>query len=208
MREINVAMKNYLQITLYACFFITILLVSSCDKKTKKETLTAVEADSLHHAFLVIQDSLNTAWERMIEDDNQKIADAKRLLEEVSYTNNYNVMQFDTLQQNLALLLEMRYSNTSMAEPSAIDNYDSASNKVINTIMTVASEHPDFARYPLMKTLVKDIQEANGRVLRQRVSYDYAAKLYNQFLEENNAVLEEVYSLKDLDKKPLFELDS
>jgi cell fate (sporulation/competence/biofilm development) regulator YmcA (YheA/YmcA/DUF963 family) len=198
MREINVAMKNYLQITLYACFFITILLVSSCDKKTKKEALTAVEADSLHHAFLVIQDSLNTAWERMIEDDNQKIADAKRLLEEVSYT----------LQQNLALLLEMRYSNTSMAEPSAIDNYDSASNKVINTIMTVASEHPDFARYPLMKTLVKDIQEANGRVLRQRVSYDYAAKLYNQFLEENNAVLEEVDSLKDLQKKPLFELDS
>ncbi len=208
MREINIAMKNYLQIALFSCFLISILLISSCDKKTQKEALTDAEADSLHQTFLVIQDSLNAAWERMTEDDNQKIADAKRLLEEVSYTNNYDITQFDTLQQNLAQLLKMRYSNVSMAEPSAIDNYDSASNKVINTIMTMAIEHPDYGRYPLMKTLIQDIREANGRVLRQRVNYDYAVKLYNQFIEDNQDVLEEVDSLKDLEKKPLFELDS
>src|SRR5690606_11621908 len=108
MREINIAMKNYLQIALFSCFLISILLISSCDKKTQKEALTDAEADSLHHTFLVIQDSLNAAWERMTEDDNQKIADAKRLLEEVSYTNNYDITQFDTLQQNLAQLLQMR----------------------------------------------------------------------------------------------------
>jgi hypothetical protein len=208
MREIKIAMKKNLQVALSACFLGLALLVSSCEKKAKKEALTAAQADSLHHTFLVIQDSLNATWERMIEDDNQKIADAKRLLEEVSYTNNYDIVQFDSLQQDLAQLLEMRYSSTSMAEPSAIDNYDSASNKVINTIMTIASEHPDFARYPLMKTLIKDIQEANGRVLRQRVNYDYAAKLHNQFIEENKDVLEEVDSLKGIEKKPLFELDS
>lgn len=208
MREIDIAMKNSLQIALFSCLFVTTLMVSSCEKKTKKETLTAAEADSLHQTFIMIQDSLNVAWERMIEDDNQKIADAKRLLEEVSYTNNYDVHQFDTLQQKLAQLVEMRYSSSSMGEPSAIDNYDSASNKVINTIMTIASEHPDFSKYPLMRTLIKDIQEANGRVLRQRVNYDYAAKLHNQFIEENKDVLEEVDSLKDIKKKPLFELDS
>lgn len=201
-------MKKYLRIVLVAFPLTFILLISSCEKKAKKEAITEEEADSLRNTFIVIQDSLSAAWERMIEDDNQKIADAKRLLEEVSYTNEYNIVQFDTLQQNLSQLLKMRYSSTSMGEPSAIDDYDSASNKVINTIITLASEHPDYARYPLMKTLIKDIQAANGRVLRQRVNYDYAAKLYNQFLEENEGVLEDVDSLHELQKKPLFELGS
>ena len=121
----------------------------------------------------------------MIADDDQKIADAKRLLEEISYTNKYNVQQYDTLQQNLATLLQIRYNNTTMANSAAIDDYDSASNKVMNEILMLATSHPDYQKYPLMKELVNDIQEANARVLRHRVDYDYSAKQYNQFIEDN-----------------------
>lgn len=199
-------MKQYIRFAFIICPFALLFIISSCEKKSKREALTASEVDSLSNTFMVIQDSLAITWNKMIEDDNQKIADAKRLLEEVSYTNQYDVVQYDTLQQKLVQLLQMRYDNTTMADPFAIDNYDSASNKVINEIIALATAHPDYNRYPLMKSLIKDIQEANGRVLRQRVNYDYAAKHYNQFLEDNKEVLEEIDSLDSLEKKPLFEI--
>ena len=78
----------------------------------------------------------------------------------------------------------------------------------MNEIISLASSHPEFQRYPLMKELISDIQKANGRVLRHRVNYDYVAKQYNQFIEAHQDELEEVDSLKTLKKKPLFELAS
>lgn len=199
-------MKQYFKFVVAVFSVALLLFVASCEKKGKKEALTATQIDSLRHTLMTIQDSLSVTWNQMIEDDNQKIADAKRLLEEVSYTNQYDATQYDTLQQNLAQLLQMRYNDKTMANPLAIDDYDSASNKVINEIIALANSHPDYNRYPLMKSLIKDIQGANGRVLRQRVNYDYAAKLYNQFVEDNKEALEEIDSLDSLEKKPLFEI--
>lgn len=183
-------------------------VISSCEKKSDQKELSQREADSIVTALNAIEDSLAVAWEKMIEDDNQKIADARRLLEEISYTNIYDPVQYDSLQQNLNALAAIRYNVTSMANSVLIDDYDSSSNKVMNEIITMASTHPEFQRYPLMKELIADIQQANSRVLRHRVNYDYAAKQYNQFIEEHKDKLEEIDSLKDIQKKPLFELAS
>lgn len=183
-------------------------IISSCEKKSEQKELSQHEADSIITALKSIEDSLEVAWDRMIEDDDQKIADAKRLLEEISYTNIYDPVQYDSLQQNLKKLAAIRYNINSMANSVLIDDYDSSSNKVMNEIITMATSHPEFQRYPLMKELISDIQQANSRVLRHRVNFDYAAKQYNQFIEEHKDDLEEIDSLKDLEKKPLFELAS
>lgn len=185
-----------------------LFFISSCEKKSKETALSQNEVDSLSLALVAMEDSLETAWTQMMEDDDQKIADAKRLLEEISYTNIYDQAQYDSLQQNLKTLQSMRYDNISMENSLLIDNYDSSSNKVMNEIISLASSHPEFQRYPLMKELISDIQKANGRVLRHRVNYDYVAKQYNQFIEAHQDELEEVDSLKTLKKKPLFELAS
>lgn len=192
---------------LFAAILI-LFFISSCEKKTKQKEMSQNELDSLSIELEAIEDSLELAWNRMIEDDNQKIADAKRLLEEISYTNQYNPVQYDSLQQNLMALQQMRYSTVSMANSALIDDYDSASNKITNEVITMASTHPEFQRYPLMKELISDIQKANARVLRHRINYDYAAKQYNQFVEEHEEELEQVDSLKEIKKKPLFELAS
>jgi|SRR5690606_126394 len=191
-----------------SCFLISFLFLLSCEPKKEKKEWTAEEADSLQLVFESLNDSVAEHWNRMMVDDNQKIADAKRLLDEISYTNNYDPAQIDSLQSNLDQLKAVRYDSISMKNSESIDYYDSASNKVINEIVQVAKDHPDFNKYPLMEQLINDINEANGRVLRHRVDYDYTAKTYNQFIEENKEIIEEVDSLKDVEKKPLFELSS
>lgn len=201
-------MARYSSIIYFFISFIFLALISSCEKKESKSDLSQTEIDSIKLAFEEIQMSIDTTWENMVEDDNQKIADAKRLLEEISYTNVYNPVQFDSLKVNLIELQKMRYDNISMQNSELIDNYDSASNKIMNDIITLASNHPDYQRYPLMKALIKDIQEANGRVLRHRVNYDFAAKSYNQFIEENKEQLRKVDSTEEIQQKPLFELAS
>jgi hypothetical protein len=188
--------------------FLFLAIISSCEKKGTKDDLSQTEIDSIKLAFEEIQISIDTTWDNMVEDDNQKIADAKRLLEEISYTNIYSPVQFDSLKLNLTELQKMRYDNISMENSELIDSYDSASNKIMNDIITLASNHPDYQRYPLMKELIKDIQEANGRVLKHRINYDFAAKSYNQFIEENKEQLRKTDSTEEIQKKPLFELAS
>ncbi len=201
-------MIRTIQLISAVLFVLFLGIISSCEKKPEQKELSQREADSIITALNAIEDSLEVAWDRMIEDDDQKIADAKRLLEEISYTNFYDPVQYDSLQQNLKTLAATRYNINSMANSVLIDDYDSSSNKVMNEIITMASSHPEFQRYPLMKELIADIQQANSRVLRHRVNYDYAAKQYNQFIEEHKEELEEIDSLKEIQKKPLFELAS
>lgn len=200
-------MIRYAQLIGLSFVMLFLLFISSCEKAKEKE-VSQRELDSLGMALTVIEDSLDRIWNRMIEDDNQKMADAKRLLEEISYTNQYNPIQFDSLQKSLVNLQKIRYSNVSMENSVLIDDYDSSSNKVMNEIIILASSHPEFQKYPLMKELISDIQKANARVLRHRIDYDYAAKQYNQFIDENKEQLEQIDSLENLKKKPLFELAS
>ncbi len=201
-------MIRYIQLTALFFVILCLFIISSCEKKSTPSELTQGAVDSLHLALQTMEDSLEITWQRMMEDDDQKIADARRLLEEISYTNQYNPVQFDSLQQNLKTLTVMRYSSVSMANSVLIDDYDSSSNKIMNEVIIMASAHPEFQRYPLMKELISDIQKANARVLKHRVNYDHAAKQYNQFIEEHKDELEQVDTLKDLQKKPLFELAS
>lgn len=201
-------MTRHSSIFYFLTCFLFLAIISSCEKKGTKGDLSQTEIDSIKLAFEEIQITIDTTWANMVEDDNQKIADAKRLLEEISYTNIYSPVQFDSLKLNLTELQKMRYNNISMENSELIDSYDSASNKIMNDIITLASNHPDYQRYPLMKELIKDIQEANGRVLKHRINYDFAAKSYNQFIEENKEQLRKADSTEEIQKKPLFELAS
>lgn len=205
-------MIRYFRFTIVISSLLLAFTISSCEKQAKKSDLSQKQLDSLQVTLKQIEYSLDTIWKNMIEDDNQKIADAKRLLEEISYTNIYSPAQHDSLMQTLVELQKLRYDEISMQNSNLIDEYDSLSNKVMNDIILLATSHSDFERYPLMKVLIKDIREANGRVLKHRINYDFAAKSYNQFIEENKEKLIEEDSTKNstkqLNKKPLFELAS
>jgi hypothetical protein len=185
------------------------LLATACGSKTEKDKDTALDftrIDSLRSNYLGINDSLVAAWHRMIKDDNQKLSDLNRLLDEITYTNNYDKEKIEGLRQRIVELKAMRYNQQTMADSDLIDEYDFASDNLVNEITSLAQSHPQYERYKNMEMLVDDIRTAHEKVLYMRVDYDRFAKQYNRFLDENHEILAEIdHSLEDK-KRTLFQI--
>jgi hypothetical protein len=184
-------------------------LVISCGTKSTKETTGKIDftrIDSLRSNYLAINDSMVAAWHRMIKDDNQKLSDLNRLLDEITFTNNYDKERVEALRERIQEVKALRYNQQTMADSELIDEYDFASDNLVNEIITFAQKHPQYERYKNMEMLVDDIRTAHEKVLYMRVDYDRFAKQHNRFITENNAILEEIDNSIEDKKKPLFQL--
>src|SRR6478609_8491207 len=104
-------MKSF---TLILC---SILLLSlSCERKSDN-TNAGKEAketskEKVKRDMDLITDSLNTSWKNMVGTDDQKLADIKRLLDEISYTSDYDVVLHDSLTKQFAALKASRYDES------------------------------------------------------------------------------------------------
>lgn len=180
------------------------LFVFSCET-SKSKKLSPEEKDSVVVYQKALGDSLQKAWNFMMEDDDLKLSDLKRLLQEMEYSYQYDSLVLDTLKQELENLKTLRYDQVTVAVSENIDNYDIATNALINRVISLAYSQPAFNQYTLMAELEADILAANERVLYYRIEHDRWAKKYNAYTEENKGVFEE-RNPELLKKKPLFEL--
>jgi hypothetical protein len=191
-------------------FLLSILCFSfSCERKDtgssnqpappKKEKVK-MEVDQL-------SDSLNKVWTLMIKSDDQKIADIKRLLQEISYTDKPSVLDLMQLQKMQEQLAGKRYNQETMAESKKIDDYDMATDSLIKRTMMLTSSTPGIENHPLAKELVDDIMESDNDVVRFRTLYDSWAKRYNVYIDKNEKQLKKLGEpYASYQKKPLFEL--
>ncbi|MDN4164986.1 hypothetical protein QWY31_05700 [Cytophagales bacterium LB-30] len=180
------------------------LFVFSCET-SKSKKLSPEEKDSVVVYQKALGDSLQKAWTFMMEDDDAKLSDLKRLIQEMEYSYQYDSLVLDTLKQELENLKAIRYDQVTVAISENIDNYDIATNTLINRVISFAYSQPAFNQYTLMAELEADILAANERVLYYRIEHDRWAKRYNAYTEENKSVFEE-RNPELLQKKPLFEL--
>lgn len=186
--------------------FALLAIFTSCERQEKKK-VSAETIDSLRTVYQAINDSLQTAWDRMIEDDDQKLAYMRRLVQEVSYTNNFDSAEYKAMMDMIDQLASIRYDQKTMESSQLIDKYDSATYETIRRVTAYAQEHPQFENYPLMQELVNDIQQAQEQVFFYRIRYDTLAKSYNAFIEDNEEFLVEIDNTRtDFKQKPLFEL--
>ncbi|MGI9543447.1 MAG: hypothetical protein ACR2MX_09320, partial [Cyclobacteriaceae bacterium] len=89
--------RNLIKIALVA---FAILFFYACAKKSNSSgTLTSADLDSLQIQFSQINSDIDQAWVAMMVDDDGKIENLKRLLQEVVYSNNYDQAKIDSLQQ-------------------------------------------------------------------------------------------------------------
>jgi hypothetical protein len=188
-------------------FLVSILSLSllNCGGK-KEEQLSAEQLDSLRATYYALNDSLENAWQQMVEDDEKKLAYLRRLVEEVANTNNYSEEEYQTYMNMIDGLANMRYTQETMINSEVIDEYDSASSEVISRITQYAYNHPNFENYPLMQELIDDLNQAQSMLLIYRSRYDMIAKNLNDFIEENQHRLIDKDNTKvQYKKKPLFE---
>jgi len=164
-------------------------LVFSC-KKDKTSSDDEMQSLRLEYDTLLI--NVDSAWYKMITDDDEKIFFMKRLLQEVSYTNEYDSVAYAGLMEKVEELKNSRYTRESMKDSDLIDSYDRLTSMVIGDVIRFALGHPKFDNYPLMQELITDIRNMDGNVLIFRVGYDVAANEYNNFLEEHASEMDTI----------------
>lgn len=181
---------------------------SACQRASeeKKAEERLISVDSLNKSYQSLNDSMQARWKVMIAEDDQKLADMRRLLLEISYFPQYNKARLDSLNSRLRQLYEMRFSPESMTSQQ-IDQYDSAASALIADVISFAEEHPDIEKYPLAGQLIDSIQSADQRVILHRVKYDNYARDYNSFLETNREFVRKIDTTGLHQKRPLFQLE-
>jgi len=187
-------------------FFVAIIL-GACNKNTST-SLTPTAIDSLKTVFQDINTQLEAAWNTMMQDDDDKLSNLTRLLQEVEYSGDYNRLKLDSLKKDIDQLAAVRYDQQTMSDSDLINLYDSMTTQAMGEVTVFTTRLSQFDQYPLMGQLIQEVFEADDRILRFRIDYDRAAKQYNSFIEEHEPDLPLVAKQKVLQPKPLFELQN
>jgi len=185
---------------------ITVIL-GACNKNAST-SLTPTAIDSLKTVFHDINTELDITWKEMIQDDDEKLHNLTRLLQEVEYSSNYNRLKLDSLKEDIDHLASVRYNQQSMSDSDLINLYDSMTTQVMGEVTLFTTRLEQFEQFPLMGQLLQEVFEADDRVLRYRIEYDKTAKQYNSFIETHDRNLQLVAKQKGLQPKPLFELQN
>ena len=84
-------MKNNSKVYLLILITLTILSISSCSSsKHRAEETNFDRIDSLRAELLIIEDTLLYNWNVMIHDDNERLSDMSRLIDELIYANAFD----------------------------------------------------------------------------------------------------------------------
>lgn len=187
--------------------FLAILVVSvlSCSKNAS-DSISTEALDSLKLTYQQINVGIDQAWTEMMMDDDGKLENMRRLLQEISYSGSYDRVQHGALAKDVESLAEMRYDQTTMQNSDLISEYDNITNNTLGALQEFAVSLPQFEQYPLMTTLLNEIYEADDRVLRYRIQYDNAAKMYNQFIADNQSLMGQLTANAEHEPRALFEL--
>ena len=184
-----------------------VMLLNACNKKSST-SLTPTAIDSLKSVFQDINSDLETTWSEMMQDDDEKLDNMRRILQEVEYSGNYNRLKLDSLKQDIDHLASVRYDQQTMSDSELINLYDSLTNQVMGKVTIFTTRLEQFEQYPIMGRLLQEVFEADERVLRYRIDYDKIAKQYNAFIETHEPDMQVLTRQNDLQPKPLFELQN
>jgi len=176
----------------------------SCKKGSNSGS--AIQQDSLLMQYQALSDSVDYSWRVMIEDDDQKHFLMNRLLQEVSYTNNFDKVRFQELTSMLEQLNVLRYDQYTMKQSSLIDEYDSATFEVTDQIFIFVRNNPSFASTPIMAELMEEVSAKNNYILMHRIHYDGWVKELNEFKEKHTEDILNADNQLDVNSMPLFQL--
>ncbi|MDH5366030.1 MAG: hypothetical protein OEW67_03530 [Cyclobacteriaceae bacterium] len=169
-----------------------VLGLSSCNSSKHKAETTFDRIDSLRSHLLTIEDSLLYTWNVMIQDDNEKLSDLSRLLDELKYANVLDSNIINAHKEKVKGVKSSRYYMTKMTSEK-IDYYDSISLALSAQIIQLIDSFPDVAsKYPFINELIESVYAREANVLRFRVDYDYVAKIHNQFVMDHEDIIDQI----------------
>mgnify|MGYP001051146949 CR=1 FL=1 len=190
-------------------FFTGALILTACDNPRSRDMATHfTHIDSLTEVYLNLQDSLHTAWNLMINDDNQKIKAMHNLLHELKISAQLDPEKAKSLEHRIEQLKRIRYTPKSMSNPDLVAEYDFASNSLVNELISLSEAHAAYSYNTTMQKLVNQIRQAEESIEHYRSDYDSIVVAYNKFIQENKDHMREIDHTSKVEKKPLFQMVS
>lgn len=185
------------------------LLFFGCKEKTAPESTTHfTRMDSVAESYLDLKDDMLESWNRLISNDNQRIKAMQNLAHELEVSSPALREELAVYDQKIRQMKEMRYTQQSMENGNAVEEYDFASNALLTEMVTLAESQPEFDYNSTLQKIVAKIRAADQNVIAYREQYDSVALLYNAFITEHEHVVKEVESDTVVKKKPLFHMAS
>lgn len=172
-----------------------LLFAFSCERKPDNKSESSAKetkTETVKSEVMLLKDSTDAAYKKMIDVDDQKFKDIKRLLDEISYTSDYDVALHDSLVKQLAVVKSKRFTET--LDTAEIDYYDNLTDAYILKIYQLKSKSREIGQHPLADELVEDINNANSMQTVATLRYHYAlwAKKYNEYLRQHRKKLEKL----------------
>ncbi|MFN6943447.1 MAG: hypothetical protein ACK4ND_00760 [Cytophagaceae bacterium] len=189
----------------YFLFIIVGILITSCGQRgflggTSKKAKIKQEVD-------IVVDSMNYAWNEMMKADDQKLAYINRLLDEISYCEEYDEKTLTDLKKKHEELVAIRYKPTSMTNEE-IDRYDLVTDQLIKETLELADKTEELESHTIVPVLKEDIVQEDADVVVYRAKYDKWAMKYNKLIKENKNKLEKAGEpYQNMEIRPLFQLE-
>lgn len=170
-----------------------VLLLAGCKPKADNAATQqpTVRIDSLQRVLASLNDSIDVTWREMLQSDAQKLRHIDTLLKRIEGTGRYDKSLFNQATAIRASLAARRYQQSQDLTSDQITAYDSATDSLITTVVTLYERLPNPNRCPDCEALRGRIQETDQAVLPYRLRYDRHAEAYNQFVDQNRAVLQQ-----------------
>lgn len=170
------------------------------DKNAGGDQTVFTRTDSLTENYLTLQDTLLHAWNTIIQNDNTKINAMEQLIDQLEKNNGFDQELVSSLRNRINTLKDLRFTQTSIGDPTVVEEYDFASSSIVSELTAQAESRPDIQE-PQINQLISRIRLADQQVDRYRNTYDSIARQYNSFLELNRTHIE---IINPMDKRPLF----
>ncbi|MCS6974898.1 MAG: LemA family protein [Cyclobacteriaceae bacterium] len=182
------------------------LALICCRRQQERPVTEFTRVDSVTHQYLEYKDSLMDAWNRMMHEDNRRIAALKSLIHELLKTPGTNQQLLHALAFRTEQLLRIRFTPKTISNYDVVEEYDFAVNSVTTELLALAGSSPDFFSNQHIQKLVEEIKETEKNVTDYRLKYDIIASRYNYFLEQHRDLLHEIDKNAAGDKRSLFQL--
>jgi hypothetical protein len=183
-------MKNNL-----IAFLCCAAILAACKESKKepvKEPVTVEKVDVMKSTTDQMVSNVDSAWNAMIKQDDDKFALIKRLLDEISYCKKYDMSTQDALVKEIPLIKAKRFNPDNIEITNkAVEDYDNATDAYVLKVFALADKTKELELHPIAAELKSDITTANsqGAVSSVRNDYTQAVKVYNKYLEDNKEAI-------------------
>jgi hypothetical protein len=170
-----------------------IVCACSTSNSIHEHTSSFSKADSLTDAYLVLSDSVLQSWNRIVSTEMDKTRTLQEIINDLDAASILSDELRESLQVRMEQLEKIRFTQESIKDPQAVEDYDVAFKSIVSDITRLTKDDPAKMFGSLM----------NSSVLN-RLSYDSLANAFNAFVKKNRSMLKDVSTNNELEAKPLF----